>query len=75
MKIYALIGLAESFMKLGVAFACVVSNNDKLLLYAILMSVIPFISMGAMRIYCHRYYDECKFSLEKYWNGYPGRLR
>lgn len=68
MKIYALIGLAESFMKLGVAFACVVSNNDKLLLYAILMSVIPFISMGAMRIYCHRYYDECKFSLEKYWN-------
>lgn len=67
MKYYAIIGVFESLLKLSVAFACVYTNYDKLIVYGVLMACIPFITLSIMRIYCHRNYDECIISPKKYW--------
>lgn len=68
MRYYAIIGLVESALKLGVALVVVHTSGDKLIIYGILMAVIPLISLSAMRIYCHCKYQECKLSIFKYFN-------
>lgn len=65
MKYYAIIGILESLLKLGVAFACVYTSHDKLIVYGILMAVIPFITLSIMKIYCHRNYEECVIAPRK----------
>ena len=68
MKYYAIIGVVESLLKLGVAYATVFASSDKLVLYGILMACIPLITLTVMRIYCHRHYEECHVSLKRYWD-------
>lgn len=68
MKYYAIIGVFESLLKLLVAFVCVYSKFDKLIVYGALMAIIPLITLSVMKVYCHRKYEECKLSLRKYWN-------
>ena len=41
MKYYAIVGIFESISKLIVAYICVISSEDKLVVYGILMSMIP----------------------------------
>lgn len=67
MKYYAIVGIIESFLKLTVAFACVYTLHDKLIVYGILMACIPLITLSIMRIYCHKYYEECIIAPHKYW--------
>lgn len=67
MKYYAFVGLIESFLKLAVAFACVYSHFDKLIVYGVLMACIPMITLTIMKIYCHRRYEECTFNFRKYY--------
>lgn len=68
MLYYALIGIFEAFLKLIVAFACVYTTSDKLIVYGILMAIIPFITLTIMKIYCHRKYEECFIGFKKYWS-------
>lgn len=68
MLYYSVIGIFESILKLGVAFLCVYSNGDRLILFAILTACIPIITLTIMKIYCHRNYDECLLSPRKYWD-------
>ena len=68
MLYYSLVGIFESLLKLLVAFACVYTSSDKLILYGILMALIPFITLSIMKIYCHRKYEECVFGLHRYWD-------
>lgn len=68
MKYYALVGLGESLLKLTVAFVCVYSVFDKLIIYGILMSCIPFVTLTIERIYCHSHYAECTLSIRKRWD-------
>lgn len=68
MKYYAIIGIIESTLKLAVAFICVYTNHDKLIIYGILMAIIPIITLTIMRFYCHKYYKECIILPRKYWN-------
>lgn len=68
MKYYAIIGVFESLLKLLVAFICVFSAYDKLIVYGVLMSCIPLITLSVMKVYCHRKYEECRISPKKYWN-------
>lgn len=68
MRYYALVGILESFFKLAVAFACVYTSKDKLIVYGVLMACVPLISLTIMRIYCHRHYEECITAPRKYWN-------
>ncbi len=68
MKYYAIVGVFESFLKLGVAFACVYTTFDKLIVYGSLMACIPLITLTIMRVYCHRHYEECVIAPRTYWN-------
>ena len=68
MKYYAIVGLIESFLKLSVAFACLYTHHDKLIVYGILMATIPFITLTIMKVYCHRKYEECVLNPRKYWD-------
>lgn len=68
MKYYAIVGVFESFLKLGVAFACVYTTLDKLIVYGALMACIPLITLTIMRVYCHRHYEECLIAPRTYWN-------
>lgn len=68
MRYYAIVGLLESFLKLAVAFICVYTALDKLIVYGILMACIPLFTLSILRIYCHRNYLECKLSPCKYFD-------
>ncbi len=67
MKYYAIVGILESLLKLAVAFACVYTTYDKLIVYGALMACIPLITLTIMRIYCHKHYEECIIAPRKYW--------
>lgn len=68
MKYYAVVGILESLLKLAVAFACVYTSYDKLIVYGSLMACIPLITLTIMRIYCHRHYEECVIAPRTYWH-------
>lgn len=67
MKYYAIVGIFESLLKLAVAFMCVYTSFDKLIVYGSLMACIPLITLSIMRIYCHKHYEECIIAPRKYW--------
>ena len=68
MKYYAIVGILESLLKLAVAFACVYTTHDKLIVYGSLMACIPLVTLTIMRVYCHRHYEECTIRIRKYWD-------
>ena len=68
MKFYAILGIVESLLKLLVAFACVYTSKDKLVVYGVLMAIIPMVSYFASRGFCKRQYSECVFKPRAYWN-------
>lgn len=68
MRYYSLVGIMESVLKLIVAFTCVYSAYDKLIVYGILMALIPIISRIVMRVYCNRRYNECVVSFKQYYD-------
>lgn len=69
MLYYSIVGIFESLLKLGVAFFCVYTSSDKLVIYGILMACIPLITLSIMKVYCHRHYEECVIAPRKYWDG------
>ena len=68
MRYYAIVGILESLLKLAVAFVCVYTIKDKLIVYGSLMACIPLITLTIMRVYCHKHYEECTIKLKRYWN-------
>ena len=72
-KYYAVVGIFESILKLIVAFICIITVGDKLVIYGILMSIIPLLLIIVMRFYCHRHYEECFFSPKLFYNKYTAR--
>lgn len=68
MRYYAIIGILESFLKLLVAFVCIYTSSDKLIVYSILMSCIPLVTLTIMKAYCHHHYEECILKPYRYWN-------
>lgn len=68
MGYYAIVGIIESILKLGIAIICVYSDGDTLLIYSILMALLPLFTLSIMRIYCHKHYSECIIGFRKYWD-------
>lgn len=68
MLYFSIIGIFESLLKLSVAFICVYTKYDKLIIYSVLMAGIPLITLSIMKLYCHRHYDECVISVKQYWD-------
>ena len=68
MLFYSIVGIIESFLKLGAALVVVYFGNDKLILYAILMMGVPLFETLMMRGYCKLRYSECSFHPRTEWN-------
>ncbi len=68
-KLFALISILENLLKLFAAFACLLSSQDKLIVYGFLMASIPFITLVIKYIYCRCRYDECTFHPATYYSG------
>ncbi len=66
MRYFAFVGILESILKLIVAYVCVFALLDKLIIYGILMALIPIILLIVMRVYCHKYYEECVLAPHRY---------
>ena len=69
MRYYAFVGIFEALLKLVVAFIVVYTLIDKLVVYGILMTLIPFITLTIMRVYCHRHYEECVVAPRRYFKS------
>lgn len=67
MSVYAYISIIEVLLKLFVVFLISFFNNDKLLVYVILIFIIQFLIRLIYQIYCRIQFDECKFRL--CWNS------
>ena len=65
MNIYAYVSIIEVLLNLGVAFLVTVLQTDKLMVYGFLLTVVAFINTSIYRLYCHKKYDECRFSFVK----------
>ncbi len=61
MSAYALIGLLDGFLRLGVALLIMRSPIDRLVFYAALMACVVLIVRLAYGIYCRRHFPECRY--------------
>lgn len=64
MSAYAVIGLLDGFLRLGVAFLIQYSHIDRLVYYAALMAVVVLIVRVAYGLYCRFNFPECRFRPE-----------
>lgn len=66
MKLYAYLGVFDAMTKLGIAYCIMHINEQKLILYAIMMALAQVILKAILVLYCFIKYPECKISF--YWN-------
>ncbi len=67
MGIYAVVGITDAALKLIIAFSVKYADANKLLLYSILMTVVPMVTLCVLATYCHHHYPECKIHPSKYF--------
>lgn len=68
MLFYAILGVIEAISKLGIALLLSVVLADKLIVFGLLTTTLSIILLVIRRIYCHKYYEECKIDFKKYYN-------
>lgn len=66
MNVYALLGLAEAFLKLGIAYLLMISPFDKLILYSGLMCLMMSSIYVFYIIYGTIKFEECR--LKRFWD-------
>ena len=66
MNFYAIISIVEVFLKLVVVYLLTIGNFDKLILYAILITVVSIVVLIVYVIYCTIVLSDCKYI--RYWN-------
>jgi O-antigen/teichoic acid export membrane protein len=62
----AMIGILESFLKLGVAILLIRAKGDKLVLYGVLIAGLTIAVRITMGTYCHRKYEECRIHIRSH---------
>jgi O-antigen/teichoic acid export membrane protein len=67
MEYYAVIGIIQALLKLGIVLLLITMPFDKLISYSILLLFVTIITTLAYLIFCFRNIPECRFSL--FWNG------
>lgn len=63
MGIYAYVSIFEALAKLGVCYMIVVTESDRLILYATLIALVQVIVAFTYRFYCKHQFEECRLSL------------
>ena len=66
MSFFAYMGIFEAVARLGIAFLLVVGIFDRLILYAILMTVVSGLVTFLFYAYCRKHYEESRYRF--YWN-------
>lgn len=67
MSFYAYVSIAEVLLRLGICYLLVIGSADKLILYAILMSLVAFIVNFIYKVYCTKHYETTRYSL--FWDS------
>lgn len=65
MKFYAYISIFEALLKLTIVFLLSVVHFDKLILYALLLSLTSYLILGCYYLFCKRKYEECHYHWHK----------
>lgn len=63
----AVVGIVESFAKLGIAIVLVHAKTDKLILYGLLMAALSVLVRIVMSVYCQRKYEECRVKVRSHY--------
>lgn len=61
MSIYAYISVIEAILKLFTAYTISIIDNDKLIIYSILVFITQLLIRYLYQIYCRKNYEECRF--------------
>ena len=61
MGVYAYMSIFDAVAKLGVAYALVITDYDRLKVYAVLLALVQLCDMTFYRLYCIKKYKECRF--------------
>ena len=78
MKAFAYVSILEAVLKLAIVYLLLVSDTDKLILYAILHVFVALSIRLVYGIYCNRNFSECRYhlvydkSLLKEMSGFAG---
>jgi len=68
MMVYAVMGVIEAVLKLGIASYITYTGLDHLVMYGVLMAALSIFLLIIKRIYCHRIYEECQLHLRQYYD-------
>ncbi len=63
MSAFAYISILEVTLKLVIVYSLLISPYDKLITYAILLTVVSLFIRSTYSIYCKRHFTECKYHL------------
>lgn len=63
LSIYAIISVGEGILKLLIVYALLVVNEDKLILYAMLLLGVTILVQGSYCLYCKKKYKKLSFRL------------
>lgn len=61
MNLYAYLSILDVILKLGIVYALLFFDFDKLILYAVLMFIVSIITNAVYIIYCYKSYDSIRF--------------
>jgi O-antigen/teichoic acid export membrane protein len=61
--LFAVLGIIESLLKLGIALFVVNTDEDKLIIYSALTAAVAIALLIARVVYCSGKYEECKLNL------------
>jgi O-antigen/teichoic acid export membrane protein len=65
MLLFAVLGVVEAVLKLGIAFAITVTGSDKLMLYGLLTAILTIGLFALRAAHCHVRYQECALAPRK----------
>lgn len=68
MTFYAILGIIEAILKLGIAVYITYSTYDHLMVYGLLLALISIFLLILRRVYCHFNYLECEINFKKYFD-------
>lgn len=66
MSIYAYMSILEVFLKLGVCFAILSSEGDRLILFAVLNVVVAIVMRLLYSWYCQKHFEEARYDFRRF---------
>ncbi|QVY66633.1 hypothetical protein [Polaribacter sp. Q13] len=68
MLFVAILRIAETIFKLGIALFITYTSFDRLYMYGLLMASLSVLLLIIRQIYCHKKYEEVDINIKKYFN-------